>query len=168
MGIYPTCNPTLKSARRIQLIKSYHLNRNCQDRFEIFDLCSHRSGISDIYRFAPLGSQKIWTLHYLRSGYLIFDLAIYIASPFILFHRHQEQTPTVAFLLRELADIELLLGALHYVPVRMNHKMPSRISQLSRRGLLRSSGRFGGSGISCLMIPHCSSVRSIGSLPFGI
>ena len=56
----------------------------------------------------------------------------------------------------------------HCAPVRMIHKIPSRTSRLSRRGLPRPSGRFGGSGMSGRIIAHCSSVRSIGSLPFGI
>jgi len=56
----------------------------------------------------------------------------------------------------------------HCAPVRMIHKMPLRISRLSRRGLPRPSGRFGGSGISGWMMSHCSSVRSIGSPPFWI
>ena len=51
----------------------------------------------------------------------------------------------------------------HWAPVRMIHRIPLRISRLSRRGLPRPSARFGGSGISGLITFHCSSVRSIGS-----
>lgn len=53
----------------------------------------------------------------------------------------------------------------HGAPVRMIHKIPLRISRLSRRGLPRPSGRFGGCGMRGLITSHCSSVRSIGSSP---
>jgi hypothetical protein len=53
----------------------------------------------------------------------------------------------------------------HGAPVRMIHKIPLRISRLSRRGLPRPSRRCGGSGIRGLRISHCSSVRSIGLSP---
>ncbi len=53
-------------------------------------------------------------------------------------------------------------------PVRNIQRMPFRISRSSTLGLPRPSTRLAGLGRSGLMISHCSSLRSIGSLPFWV
>jgi hypothetical protein len=50
-------------------------------------------------------------------------------------------------------------------PVRIIHKIPFRISRSSTLGLPRPSARTLGLGSSAFTIAHCSSLRSIGSLP---
>jgi hypothetical protein len=51
-------------------------------------------------------------------------------------------------------------------PVRKIHRMPFRISRSLTLGLPRPSARLASLGSSGLIISHCSSLRSIGSLPF--
>jgi hypothetical protein len=51
-------------------------------------------------------------------------------------------------------------------PVRKIHKMPFRISRSLTRGLPRPSDRLATLGSNGLTTCHCSSLRSIGSLPF--
>jgi len=53
----------------------------------------------------------------------------------------------------------------HGAPVRKTHKMPFRISRSFTRGLPRPSILLFGFGRSGLTTSHCSSLRSIGSLP---
>ena len=55
----------------------------------------------------------------------------------------------------------------HCAPVRIIHKMPFIIRRSSILGRPRPSARFGGLGINGSITNHCSSVRSIGSSPFG-
>jgi len=50
-------------------------------------------------------------------------------------------------------------------PVRMTHRMPFKMARLSTRGLPFPSARFTGLGNKGSTTAHCSSVRSIGSLP---
>lgn len=50
-------------------------------------------------------------------------------------------------------------------PVRMIHRMPFRISRSWTRGLPRPSARRTGLGSKPFTTSHCSSFRSIGSLP---
>lgn len=53
----------------------------------------------------------------------------------------------------------------HEAPVRMIHRMPFRISRSFTLGLPRPSGRITGFGINRFITSHCSSLRSMGSLP---
>jgi hypothetical protein len=53
-------------------------------------------------------------------------------------------------------------------PVRMIHKMPFRISQSLTLGRPRPSARRVGLGSKRFTTSHCSSLRSIGSLPFRV
>jgi hypothetical protein len=53
----------------------------------------------------------------------------------------------------------------HGAPVRKTHKMPFRISRSFTRGLPRPSFLLFGLGRCGLTTSHCSSLRSIGSLP---
>jgi len=53
-------------------------------------------------------------------------------------------------------------------PVRRIHRMPFRISRSATRGLPRPSARRATFGSKGFTISHCSSLRSIGSLPFRV
>lgn len=53
-------------------------------------------------------------------------------------------------------------------PVRMTHNMPFKISRSLTLGLPRPSARMAGLGSNPFTTSHCSSLRSIGSLPIRV